>query len=121
MFIPVFLLLTIGASSYVYTSYVMPFISNIVSVDTQSMILIFSCILLLLDNFTLVHDLQNIKPIYNQEHIQIIGSQAIELQKNKVIIYNLTKIQEHQFIYPKEKHPICFSKKLTSKHFSSTF
>ena len=121
MFIPVFLLLTIGASSYVYTSYVMPIISNIVSVETQSIILIFSCILLLLDNFTLLHDLQNIKPIYNQEHIQIIGSQAIELQKSKVIIYNLTKIQEHKFIYPKEKYPICFSKKLTSKHFSSTF
>ena len=122
MFIPVLLLLTIGASSYIYTSYVMPFISNIVSVETQSMILIFSCILLLLDNFTLVHDLQNIKPIYNQEHIQIIGSQAIELQKSKIIIYNLTKIQEHKFVYPKEKHPICFSKdKLLSKHFSSTF
>ena len=61
MFIPVLLLLTIGASSYIYSSYVMPFISNIVSVETQSMILIFSCILLLLDNFTLLHDLQNIK------------------------------------------------------------
>ena len=58
MFIPVLLLLTIGASSYIYTSYVMQFISNIVSVETQSIILISSCILLLLDNFTLVHDLQ---------------------------------------------------------------
>ena len=83
MFIPVLLLLTIGASSYVYTSYVMPIISNIVSVETQSIILIFSCILLLLDNFTLLHDLQNITPVDNPEHIHIIGSQAIELQKAK--------------------------------------
>jgi len=113
MFIPVLLLLTIGASSFVYTSYVMSFISNIVSVETHSTILIFSCVLLLLDNFTLLHDLQNSKSIDNQEHIQIIGNQAIELQKSKIIIYNLTKIKEHQIIKPKER--------LLKKHFSSTF
>jgi len=113
MFIPVLLLLTIGASSYIYTSYVMQFISNIVSVETQSIILIFSCVLLLLDNLTLLHDLQSIKPVDNQEHVQIIGNQAIELQKSKIIIYNLTKINEHQIINPKER--------LLKKHFSSTF
>ena len=58
-----------------------------ISIETQLFISILVSILLFLDNFSLVYDLNNIKPVGNPEHITIIGSQAIELQKksNKLL------------------------------------
>ena len=66
--------------------------------NTNIYISILVSILLFLDNFNLVYDLNNIKPVGNPEHITIIGHQAIELQKNKMIIYKLTKINEQPII-----------------------
>ena len=74
----------------------------------------FFSILVFIDNFSLLYDLQNIKPIKNQEHIRIIGSQAIELQKNKMIVYKLTKLNEQQII----KH---HNKKFLDRDFNKSF
>jgi len=63
----------------------------------------FFSILVFFDNFSLVYDLQNIKQIDNQEHIRIIGYRAIEIQKNKKIIYKLSKINKNQIIKPHNK------------------
>ena len=114
MIIQVILLCSIGLLSFLYTSYVIPSVSNIIPVATHYMFLSFSCILLLIDNFSLMNDIQNFKPFDNPEHIHIIGDQAIELQKSKIIIYNLTKIKEHQIKTINEK-------KLLKRFFSSTF
>ena len=76
----------------------MKYISNCISIETQKFIIMFFLILVFIDNFSLLYGLQNIKPINNQEHIRIIGSQAIELQKNKMIIYKLSKLNEKQII-----------------------
>ena len=112
--LPILILISIGVSSYIYTSYIMDYVSNIVSRENQASFLIFTCILLLLDNWSLLKEIQNFKPIDNQEHIKIIGSQAIELQRDKMIIYELIKIKEH-IIEPQQK------RKIFKKHFSSTF
>ena len=114
MIIQVILLCSIGLLSFLYTSYVIPSVSNIIPVATHYMFLSFSCILLLIDNFSLMNDIQNFKPFDNPEHIHIIGHQAIELQKSKIIIYNLTKIKEQQIKPINEK-------KLLKRFFSSTF
>ena len=114
MIIPILLLLSIGSASLFYTSFIMEYISDTISIKTQFTISIFSCILLLLDNWNLLQDLETVKPLENQEHIQIIGSQAIELQRNKMIIYELTKIKEH-IIKPKNE------KQFIKRHFSSSF
>jgi hypothetical protein len=47
--LPILILISIGVSSYIYTSYFMDYVSNIVSRETQASFLIFTCILLLLD------------------------------------------------------------------------
>jgi hypothetical protein len=114
MIIEVILLFCVGLTSFLYTSYVIPSVSNIIPVDIHYMFLSFSCIILLIDNFSLMNDIQNFKPFDNPEHIHIIGDQAIELQKSKIIIYNLTKIKEHQIKPINEK-------KLLKRFFSSTF
>ena len=56
-----------------------------------------------MENLSLVYDLKNIKPVNNPEHIRLIGSQAIEIQKNKIIIYRLSKLNEKQIIIPYRK------------------
>ena len=88
--------LNIGLISYFYAYCFMKYISNFISIETQIFSIMFFSILVFIDNFTLLYELQNIKPINNQEHIRIIGSQAIELQKHKMIIYKLTKLNEQQ-------------------------
>ena len=90
--------LNIGLVSYFYTYCFMKYISNFISIETQIFAIMFFSILVFIDNFTLLYDLQNIKPINNPEHIRIIGSQVIELQKNKMIIDKLTKLNEQQMI-----------------------
>ena len=85
MIIQVILLCSIGLLSFLYTSYAIPSVSNIIPVSTHYMFLSFSCILLLIDNFSLMNDIQNFKPFDNPEHIHIIGDQAIELQKVKLL------------------------------------
>ena len=45
---------------------------------------------------SLMNDIQNFKPFDNPEHIHIIGDQAIELQKSK-IIFELN--EPHQVLY----------------------
>ena len=72
-------------------------------------------ILAFIDNLGLAYDLNNIKPVSNPEHISIIGNQAIELQKNKMIIYKLTKLNEQSII----KHPNKL--KLCNKFFNRSF
>jgi hypothetical protein len=109
MFLAIILLISLGISSFIYSSFIMQFISNIISVETQSMILMFSCILLLLDNFSLFHDLNtnNINNTTdNNVYIKVLLNQTIELQKNKLLIEKLTKQYE---------------KKQLSKSFSSSF
>ena len=85
------------------------------SIETQIFISVFVTILLFLDDFGLACDLKNIKPINNQEHIRIIGSQAIEIQKHNIIIYRLTKLNEQPFIKHRNKM------KLYNKKFNSSF
>ena len=62
-----------------------------------------------------MYDLNNIKPVGNPEHITIIGHQAIELQKYKMIIYKLTKINEQPII----KHSNKFQ--LSNRNFNIKF
>ena len=114
MIMQIVLLFGIGLTSFLYTSYVIPSVSNMIPVEIHYMLLSFSSILLLIDNFSLMNDIQNFKPFNNPEHIHIIGDQAIELQKSKIIIYNLTKIKEHEIKQVKKEN-------LLKKHFSSTF
>ena len=87
MRLALFTLLTIGILTYIYTYWLMKYILYFISIETQVFISIFVSILILFDNFNLVYDLNNIKPVGNPEHITIIGSQAIELQKksNKLL------------------------------------
>ena len=67
-----------------------------------------------MENLSLVYDLKNIKPVNNLEHIRLIGSQAIEIQKNKIKIYRLTKLNEKQIIIP-------YRKKLLNRNFNKSF
>ena len=71
-------------------------------------------ILVFIDNLSLIYDLQNKKPIINYEHIKIIGVQALEIQKNKTIIYKLSKINDNQIIKP-------HNKKLYNRNFNKSF
>ena len=64
----------------------------------------FFSIIVFIENLSLVNDLNNVKPINNPEHIRLIGSQAIEIQKNKIIIFWLTKLNEKQIIIPYRKN-----------------
>lgn len=68
------------------------------------MIICFSCILLIIDNFSLVNDLNN-KSTTNNQNIQIVGDQVIELTENKLIVYNITKIKDEP-ITPTTKHKL---------------
>ena len=110
-----FTLSTIGTLSYIYTYWLMKYISFFISIETQTYILIFFSILAFIDNLGLAYDLNNIKPVNNQEHISIIGNQAIELQKNKMIIYKLTKLNEQSIL----KHPNKI--KLCHRNFNRSF
>ena len=76
--------------------------------------MMFFSISVFIDNLSLVYELQNIKPINNYEHIKIIGVQALEIQKNKTIIYKLSKIIENQTIKP-------HNKKLYNRKFNKSF
>ena len=89
----------------------MKYISFFISIETQTYILIFFSILAFIDNLGLAYDLNNIKP----EHISIIGNQATELQKNKMIIYILTKLNEQPIL----KHPNKI--KLCHRNFNRSF
>ena len=79
----------------------------------QSFILVFCTIIVFLDNYSLVYDLNSIKTIDENENIKIIGNQAIEIQK-KMIIYKLTKLNEQQIIKP-------HNKKILSRNFNRSF
>jgi len=109
-----FTLSVIGLLSYVYSYYLMNFISNFISMKVQSFILVFCTIIVFLDNFSLVYDLNSIKTIDENENIKIIGNQAIEIQKNKMIIYKLTKLNEQQIIKP-------HNKKFLDRNFNRSF
>ena len=93
----------------------MKYISFFISIETQTYILIFFSIITFIDNLGLAYDLNNIKPVNNPEHISIIGNQVIEIQKNKMIIYKLTKLNEQPII----KHPNKI--KLCNKFFNRSF
>ena len=101
MRLTLFTLSTIGTLSYIYPSWLMKYISFFISIETQTYILIFFSIITFIDNLGLAYDINNIKPVNNQEHISVIGNQAIELQKNKMIIYKLTKLNKQPIL----KHP----------------
>jgi hypothetical protein len=86
MIIEIFLLLSIGLTSYFYTSYVIPFVSFIVSVEQHYIILCFTCILLIIDNISLFNDLQNKnKLIADKNELQIVGDQVYELTTIKLL------------------------------------
>jgi len=95
MIIEIFLLLSIGLTSYFYTSYVIPFVSFIIPLEQHYIILCFTCILLIINNISLFNDLQNKnKTIADKNDLQIVGDQVYELTNNKVIVYNITKIKD---------------------------
>jgi hypothetical protein len=92
MIIEILLLLNIGLTSYLYTSYLIPLAAFIMPIEQHYMIMCFSCILLIIDNVSLFNDLQNKNKINND--LQIVGDQVFELTENKVIVYNITKIKD---------------------------
>jgi hypothetical protein len=63
MVIEICLLVSIGFTSYFYTSYLIPLASVIIPIEQHYIILVFICILLIIDNITLFNDLQKIKLI----------------------------------------------------------
>jgi hypothetical protein len=75
--------------------------------------------LLITNNIKIYNDIQNFKPFNNPEHIHIIGDQAIELQKSKIIIYNLTKIKEHEIKQVKKENLFIGSISLSYKEIST--
>jgi len=89
MIIEIFLLLSIGLTSYLYTSYLIPLAAFIMPIEQHYMIICLSCILLIIDNVSLFNDLQN-----KNTNLQIVGDQVFELTDNKVIVYNITKIKD---------------------------
>jgi len=91
MIIEILLLLNIGLTSYLYTSYLIPQAAFIMPIEQHYMIMCFSCILLIIDNVSLFNDLQNKNKI--NTNLQIVGDQVFELTENKVIVYNITKIK----------------------------
>uniref|UniRef100_A0A6C0LIE1 Uncharacterized protein n=1 Tax=viral metagenome TaxID=1070528 RepID=A0A6C0LIE1_9ZZZZ len=92
MIIEIFLLLSIGLTSYFYTSYLIPLAAFIMPIEQHYMIMCFCCILLIIDNVSLFNDLQNKNKI--NTNLQIVGDQVFELTDNKVIVYNITKIKD---------------------------
>jgi hypothetical protein len=90
------LLLIIFILSWIYKTYLINILDNVISIQTQCMALMFISIITQLDNITLYYDLNNKNDIYqeNDFYIKIIGNQAIQLEKNKIIIYNLIKFNE---------------------------
>jgi hypothetical protein len=94
------LLLIILTASWIYKTYFANILSNIISLESQCMIMMFVSIITQLDNLALYYDLNNINKIVNntEYYIKIIDNQAIQLEKNKIIIYNLKKINEINII-----------------------
>ena len=90
------LLITILMASWIYKTYFANIISNIISLESQCMIMMFISIITQLDNLALYYDLNNKNSlVYNSNYyINIIDNQAIQLERNKIIIYNLKKINE---------------------------
>lgn len=90
------LLITIIMTSWIYKTYFANIISDIISLESQCMIMMFISIITQLDNLALYYDLNNKNSlVYNSNYyINIIDSQAIQLERNKLIIYNLKKINE---------------------------
>ena len=91
-----FLLIFIFIITWIYKTYFIDIISNIVSIESQCMGLLFIAIITQLDNIILYYDLNNKNIICEQNdyYIKVIGNQAIQLEKNKIIIYNLIKFNE---------------------------
>ena len=73
MKIILFSLFTIGSISFLYTYSKTKYISYFISSETQTFIMNF-LIVLFIENVGLINDIKNFKPIYNQEHISIIGN-----------------------------------------------
>ena len=90
------LISSILVTSWIYKVYFATIISNIISLQSQCMILMFISILTQLDNISLYYDLNSKNDICeeNDYYIKVIGDQAIQLEKNKIIIYNLIKFNE---------------------------
>jgi hypothetical protein len=90
------LLIFIFIITWIYKTYFIDIISNIVSIESQCMGLLFIAIITQLDNIILYYDLNNKNTICEQNdyYIKVIGNQAIQLEKNKIIIYNLIKFNE---------------------------
>ena len=90
------LLLFIFIITWIYKTYFIDIISNIVSIESQCMGLLFIAIITQLDNIILYYDLNNKNTICEQNdyYIKVIGNQAIQLEKNKIVIYNLIKFKE---------------------------
>jgi hypothetical protein len=90
------LLIFVFILSWIYKTYFVNLIENIISMQSQCMALMFVAIIIQLDNIILYYDLNNKKTILdeNDYYIKIIGNQAIQLEKNKIIIYNLIKFNE---------------------------
>jgi hypothetical protein len=90
------LLITILMASWIYKTYFANIISDIISLESQCMIMMFISIITQLDNFALYYDLNNKNSlVYNSNYyIKIIDNQAVQLERNKIIIYNLKKINE---------------------------
>ena len=88
--LPLFTLSFIGLLSYfnfiIYQKYFKYYINR-----NTNFIIFFSSILVFIDNFSQVYDIQNINPIDNYEHIKIIGIQALEIQYNKLLYINYQK------------------------------
>ena len=110
------ILLFIAMLSYVCSYCMMVYLSCIVPVQLQVSLVMFGTILVFIDNFSLLHDLQTAtKYVDNPEHIRIIGSQAVEIQKNKMIISKLCKLNERPIV----KHPHTMS--WSDKSFNRSF
>jgi hypothetical protein len=90
------LLIFVFILSWIYKTYFVNLIENIISIQSQCMTLMFVAIITQLDNITLYYDLNNKNDICeeNDFYIKVIGNQAIQLEKNKIIIYNLIKFNE---------------------------
>jgi hypothetical protein len=90
------LLIFVFILSWIYKTYFVNLIENIISIQSQCMTLMFVAIITQLDNITLYYDLNNKNDICEEKdfYIKVIGNQAIQLEKNKIIIYNLIKFNE---------------------------
>lgn len=111
------ILLFIATLSYVCSYCMFVYISCFVPVQLQISLVMFCTILVFIDNFSLLQDLHAAtnKSVDNPEHIRIIGRQAVEIQKNKMIIYKLCKLNERPIV----KHP--HTKSWSDKCFNKSF